>query len=168
MKKISVILVLLSSLLFVYSSCKDENDNNNIDIYSSKEMEGTYIYKKDCDCEDLSFEDTMVGIAHVRNVTKNSFLIDRLGASYVYDYTMNKEGNMFYERNIAFNGSYWNPYRIKGKIIYVDSENPYLSDHYYILKGAYYTDTTFQDTVGLFCMKQVSHQTYGGYGYPDL
>ena len=126
MKKLFVILVFLSSLLFVYSSCKDEDDNNNsnIDLYSSKEMEGTYIYKQDCDCEDLNFEDTMVGIAHVRNVTKNSLLIDRLGASYVYDYNMDKAENIFYENDIAFNGSYWNPYRIKGKIIYVDSGNP--------------------------------------------
>jgi hypothetical protein len=161
MKKISVILVFLSSLLFVYSSCKDEDDNNNsnIDLYSSKDMEGTYIYQWDCDCDSLNYASG--GWLHVQSVAKDSLVLERIGSSYSQSSTMYKEGRNFYERNVSVYGSLWEPYRIKGIIRYVNSGNPYLSDHYYEISGVYCSDTNLTDTIGTFCAKQINHEPYG-------
>ena len=149
-------ILLLVCIAFI--SCKDEDDNSNIDIYSSQNMRGTYLFCLDCDNENFDYS-VLWRAMNVRNISKDGFVFYTIHGSYFYDFKMHKEGNIFYEKDKALYGSLFNPYRVKGVINYIPEGNPLFPYPYYELRGAYFTDTTFTDTVGTFWMKQISYDT---------
>ncbi len=158
MKKIFLILIVLSSFSLIYSSRKEEdNDNNsNVDLYSSKKMEGKYLISESRDSLDYN---ELWYSRIIRSVSKNSFRFSTPRGSYIYDFWMYKDGNIFYEKDIAYYGSLYNPYYSKGKIIYVPIGNPVFPYPHYEIEGAYFTDTNFTDTVKTFFLKQISYDT---------
>ncbi len=156
MKKIFLILIVLSSFSLIYSSCKEEDNNSNIDLYSSKKMEGRYLISDKR--ENIDYNELWNSII-IRYVSKNSFRFSTPRGSYIYDFWMYKDGNIFYEKDIAYYGSLYNPYYSKGKIIYVPIGNPVFPYPHYEIEGAYFTDTNFTDTVKTFFLKQISYDT---------
>lgn len=152
MKKFSTLLVLLSSLLLIYSSCKDDNDNNlndNID-YSSKNMQGKYQFCLNCN----HFNDSMpYSEISLWEVTDTSFRLHRYLSSQPQISRLKKEGANFHDEYTVY-GGILKPYWIKGVIKYIKGSNPYLSDYYYELRGIYCFDVLLMDTIGTFYARQ--------------
>lgn len=156
MKKIFLILIVLPSFFLIYSSCKEEEDNDNIDLYSSKKIEGKYLVSE---CRDSLDYNLLWRTKIISSVSKNSFKFSAPRGSYIYDFWMYKDGNIFYEKDIAYYGSLYHSYYSKGKIIYVPIGNPVFPYPHYEIEGAYFTDTNYTDTVGTFFFKQISYDT---------
>ncbi len=152
MKKVCLILI---ALLFI-SSCKEEDNNSNVDLYSSKKMEGKYLVSE---CRDSLDYNLLWRTISVRSISKNSFKFSTPRGSYIYHFWMHKDGNVFYEKDIAYYGSLYHPYYSKGKIIYVPIGNPVFPYPHYEIEGACFTDTNYTDTVSTFFFKQISYDT---------
>ena len=160
MKKIFLVSIILFSI--ICSSCKDEvdNDNNvnnsNVDLFSSKRMQGKYLFSDNRDSLDYNL---LWHSRSIRSVSKTRFSINTIRGHNPLDFWMYKDGNIFYEKDIASYGSLYDPYFARGIIIYVPIGNPIFPFPHYEIEGAYFTDTNFTDTVKTFFLKQISYDT---------
>lgn len=172
MKKILFVLVVLSSISFMYSSCKEEdNDNDNPSNYSN--MRGRYLFSNYWEYQGswdhINWDNVNTNIHNVNTfiykVSNESFIINSLYGSGWHEHIMHREGNEFYETRYA-GINLQPPYYAKGNIKLIPIGNPVFPHPHYELSGAFFLDTNFIDTARnndntprLFALKQVAFDT---------